>query len=184
VLLLTLPRLQGLAVAMISSAITAHFLIGAALIVYLPEAHRSIGLAQTTIIGAVLAGAGIVAWSVASVPWQLFVAAAISGSGWAATSGAASKRDGRSMVRSRSTKGHRLGIQRRKHRRRHVSALLILLIAKIGVEAAAVAVGIAMPLVIIPLSIFYLRRDPKGLGLAPDGLLIDSKPHVATPINA
>ena len=60
--------------------------------------------------------------------------------------------------------------------------LLILLIAKIGVEAAAVAVGIAMPLVIIPLSIFYLRRDPKGLGLAPDGLLIDSKPHVATPL--
>ncbi len=60
--------------------------------------------------------------------------------------------------------------------------LLILLIAKTGVEAAAVAVGIAMPLVIIPLSIFYLRRDPKGLGLAPDGLLIDSKPHVATPL--
>src|SRR4051812_40751412 len=67
---------------MISGAITAHFLIGAALIVYLPEAHRSSQMAQTTIIGAVLAGAGIVAWSVASAPWQLFVAAAISGSGW------------------------------------------------------------------------------------------------------
>lgn len=81
-LLLTLHASKGWPVAMISSAITAHFLIGAALIVYLPEAHRSIGLAQTTIIGAVLAGAGIVAWSVASAPWQLFVAAAISGSGW------------------------------------------------------------------------------------------------------
>ena len=85
------------------------------------------------------------------------------------------------MVRSRLTKGHRLGIQRRKHRRCH--ALLILLIAKIGVEAAAVAVGIAMPLVIIPLSIFYLRRDPKGLCLAPHGLPIDSNP-TRYPINA
>ncbi len=61
VLLLTLHASKGWPVAMISSAITAHFLIGAALIVYLPKAHRSIGLAQTTIIGAVLAGAGIVA---------------------------------------------------------------------------------------------------------------------------
>jgi len=42
-----------------------------------------------------------------------------------------------------------------KHRRRSCfRPCLFLLIAKIGVEAAAVAVGIAMPLVIIPLSIF------------------------------
>jgi MFS family permease len=181
VLLLTLHASKGWPVAMISSAITAHFLIGAALIVYLPEAHRSIGLAQTTIIGAVLAGAGIVAWSVASAPWQLFVAAAISGSGWAATSGAAINamvapwfdRD-RPKAIGLAFNGASIGGV--------FPPLLILLIAKIGVEAAAVAVGIAMPLVIIPLSIFYLRRDPKGLGLAPDGLLIDSKPHVATPL--
>jgi hypothetical protein len=54
--------------------------------------------------------------------------------------------------------------------------LLILLIAKIGVEAAAVAVGIAMPLVIIPLSIFYLRRDPKGLGWRPTDCLSTASP--------
>lgn len=61
--MLTLHASKGWPVAMISGAITAHFLVGAAPIVYLPEAHRSIGLAQTTIIGAVLAGAGIVAVS-------------------------------------------------------------------------------------------------------------------------
>ena len=180
--MLTLHASKGWPVAMISSAITAHFLIGAALIVYLPEAHRSIGLAQTTIIGAVLAGAGIVAWSVASAPWQLFVAAAISGSGWAATSGAAINAMVAPWFDRDRPKAIGLAFNGASIGGVMFPPLLILLIAKIGVEAAAVAVGIAMPLVIIPLSIFYLRRDPKGLGLAPDGLLIDSKPHVATPL--
>jgi len=180
VLLLTLHASKGWPVAMISSAITAHFLIGAALIVYLPEAHRSIGLAQTTIIGAVLAGAGIVAWSVASAPWQLFVAAAISGSGWAATSGAAINAMVAPWFDRDRPKAIGLAFNGASIGGVVFPPLLILLIAKIGVEAAAVAVGIAMLLVIIPLSVFYLRRDPKGLGLAPDGLVIDSKPHVAT----
>ena len=184
VLLLTLHASKGWPVAMISSAITAHFLIGAALIVYLPEAHRSIGLAQTTIIGAILAGAGIVAWSVASAPWQLFVAAAISGSGWAATSGAAINAMVAPWFDRDRPKAIGLAFNGASIGGVMFPPLLILLIAKIGVEAAAVAVGIAMPLVIIPLSIFYLRRDPKGLGLAPDGLLIDSKPHVATPLSS
>ena len=180
VLLLTLHASKGWPVAMISSAITAHFLIGAALIVYLPEAHRSIGLAQTTIIGAVLAGAGIVAWSVASAPWQLFVAAAISGSGWAATSGAAINAMVAPWFDRDRPKAIGLAFNGASIGGVMFPPLLILLIAKIGVEAAAVAVGIAMLLDIIPLSVFYLRRDPKGLGLAPDGLVIDSKPHVAT----
>ena len=180
VLLLTLHASKGWPVAMISSAITAHFLIGAALIVYLPEAHRSIGLAQTTIIGAVLAGAGIVAWSVAPAPWQLFVAAAISGSGWAATSGAAINAMVAPWFDRDRPKAIGLAFNGASIGGVMFPPLLILLIAKIGVEAAAVAVGIAMLLDIIPLSVFYLRRDPKGLGLAPDGLVIDSKPHVAT----
>src|ERR1700709_1442823 len=71
VLLLTLHASKGWPVAMISSAITAPFLIGVPLLVYLPEAHRSIGLAQTTIIGAVLAGAGSGAWSAPSAPGKL-----------------------------------------------------------------------------------------------------------------
>jgi MFS family permease len=140
-------------------------------------------LAQTTIIGAVLAGAGIVAWSVASAPWQLFVAAAISGSGWAATSGAAINAMVAPWFDRDRPKAIGLAFNGASIGGVMFPPLLILLIAKIGVEAAAVAVGIAVPLVIIPLSIFYLRRDPKGLGLAPDGLLIiDSKPHVATPL--
>jgi len=151
--LLTLHASKGWPVAMISSAITAHFLIGAALIVYLPEAHRSIGLAQTTIIGAVLAGAGIVAWSVASAPWQLFVAAAISGSGWAATSGAAINAMVAPWFDRDRPKAIGLAFNGASIGGVMFPPLLILLIAKIGVEAAAVAVGIAMPLVIIPLSI-------------------------------
>jgi len=181
VLLLTLHASKGWPVAMISSAITAHFLIGAALVVYLPEAHRAIGLAQTTMIGAVLAGAGIVAWSAASAPWQLLVAAAISGSGWAATSGAAINAMVAPWFDRDRPKAIGLAFNGASIAGIVFPPLLILLIAKIGLEPAAVALGIAMPVVIIPLSIFYLRRDPKGLGLTPDGRLVDSKPHLATP---
>ena len=161
-LLLTLHASKGWPVAMISSAITAHFLGGAALIVYLPEAHRSIGLAQTTIIGAVLAGAGIVAWSVASAPWQLFVAAAISGSGWAATSGAAIN----AMVAPWFDRDRPKAIG----------------LAFNGASVGGIVFPPVLTLLIARIGILYLRRDPKGLGLAPDGLLIDSKPHVATPL--
>jgi MFS family permease len=182
VLLLTLNAGKGWPVATISGAITAHFLTGAALIAYLPEAHRSIGLARTTIIGVVLAGAGIVAWSVASAPWQLFVASAISGSGWAATSGAAINAMVAPWFDRDRPKALSLAFNGASVGGIVFPPVLTLLIARIGIEAAAVAVGVAMPLVIIPLSLLYLRRDPTRLGVAPDGLPVDSKPHVPAPL--
>src|SRR4051812_11767553 len=160
VLLLTLHASKGWPVAMISSAITAHFLIGAALIVYLPEAHRSIGLAQTTIIGAVLAGAGIVAWSVASAPWQLFVAAAISGSGWAATSGAAINAMVAPWFDRDRPKAIGLAFNGANIGGLELPPLRILLSAQIGVQAGGGAVRTPVPLGVIPRSVFCPRRDP------------------------
>ena len=54
VFLQTLHATKGWPIATISAAITAHFLIGAAIVVYLPEVHRKLGLAQSTILGAAL----------------------------------------------------------------------------------------------------------------------------------
>ena len=89
VFLQTLHATKGWPIATISAAITAHFLIGAVIVVYLPEVHRKLGLARSTILGAALTAFGIVSWSISASPSHLFAAAIFSGSGWALTSGAA-----------------------------------------------------------------------------------------------
>ena len=89
VFLQTLHSSRGWSISEISAAITFQFLLSAFLIAYLPEIHRKFGIAGTSFGGALLMAAGLVGWSSAWQPWQLFVAAIPSAAGWATTSGAA-----------------------------------------------------------------------------------------------
>ena len=89
VFLQSLHQTRGWPISQISMAITAHFLLSAIAIVYLPEIHRRLGIAKTTFLGAVLTAVGLILWSGAREPWQLFAAAIPSGAGWAMTSGPA-----------------------------------------------------------------------------------------------
>ena len=84
-----LHRIHGWSISTISLAITGHFLVSAALISCLPGAYRRYGVARVTIIGALLAAAGAIAWTSALQAWQLVPALLLSGAGWAAMSGAA-----------------------------------------------------------------------------------------------
>ncbi|WP_246550426.1 MFS transporter [Bradyrhizobium liaoningense] len=173
VFLQTLHASKGWSIATISAAITTHFLVGAAIVVYLPEAHRAIGIARATMIGAVLTAAGIVAWSMTLSPWQLFGAAFISGGGWALTSGAAINamiapwfdRD-RPMAISHAFNGASIGGV-------VFTPLLVSMIDGIGFPATALVVGLAMVIVVAPLAHRYLRQGPEDLGLAPDGQALD-----------
>lgn len=85
----TLHRMHGWPISTISAAITAHYLVSAALIAARPEAYRHFGVGRITLFGAILAGFGAVAWANVAQPWHLVLALLISGAGWAATSGAA-----------------------------------------------------------------------------------------------
>ena len=81
-----LPYLEserGWSVAMISTAITAHFLVSALVVAAMPEIHRAIGLRGTVIAGALAVYAGFIAWATVPSPYFLFVAALISGLGLA-----------------------------------------------------------------------------------------------------
>ena len=84
-----LHQARGWSISTISAAITAHYLVSAALITALPEAYRRCGVGHVTLGGAVLAGAGALAWANAQQPWQLVPALLLSGAGWSAMSGAA-----------------------------------------------------------------------------------------------
>lgn len=79
----------GWSVSLVSSAVTLHFLVGAVAVANLPRLYRLTGVAAVTTAGSVCLAVGIVGWSMASLPWHLFVAAILSGTGWVAMGAAA-----------------------------------------------------------------------------------------------
>ena len=75
-------------VVLVSGAVTLHFLIGAVVVAQLPRLHRRLGLAHTVVFGALATAFGVCGWALAAKPWQLLLAACLSGAGWV-TMGAA-----------------------------------------------------------------------------------------------
>lgn len=160
----TLHQTRGWSIATISSAITAHYLLSAALIAWLPEAYRRFGVGRVTFIGAILAGVGAIAWANAQQPWQLIPALIVSGAGWAATSGAALNaivtpwfdRD-RPKAMSMAFNGASVG-----------GVLFVPLwtglISAFGLTGAALILGVAMPAILCPLAWLFLRDTPPSVG--------------------
>lgn len=59
VFLQSLHESRGWPISQVSMAITAHFLLSAINIAYLPDIHRRLGIAKTTFLGAALTAAGL-----------------------------------------------------------------------------------------------------------------------------
>jgi MFS family permease len=160
VFLRTLHAERGWAISTISAAITTQYLFSAVLVAYLPEAHRRWGVARVTETGIVAAALGILAWSNVQSPWQLFPAAIVAGTGWAATSGAALNalvapwfdRD-RPRALSLAFNGASVGGL-------VLTPLWVLLIEAVGFSAAAWIVAAAMVVLLIPASIVCFRPQP------------------------
>jgi MFS family permease len=176
VFLSELHRARGWPVSIISSAITAHFLFSAIMITKLSSAHRRFGLAWVTRAGIAASAIGILCWSMALQPWQLFGAAILTGAGWAATSGAAinamvspwfNRR--RAIALSHAFNGASVGGVL-------FTPLWVALIDHLGMVGAASMVGIVMIAVVWPLAGRYLAASPESLGIAPDG----DRPAVTT----
>ena len=79
----------GWPLALISTAVTTHFLIGAAAGANLPSLYRRFGAAATTKAAALSLAVGTLGWAIADTRWQLFAAALLSGAGWGAMSAVA-----------------------------------------------------------------------------------------------
>lgn len=169
VFLQSLHQTRGWPISQISFAVTAHFLLSAIVIAYLPEIHRRLGIAKTTFLGAVLTAAGLILWSNAREPWQLFAAAIPSGAGWAATSGAALNaivakwfdRD-RPIAIALAFNGASIGGVL-------FVPMWVWLIRSIGFPSAALVVGGCMVAVVAYLCVRFLAKSPEDMGLAPDG---------------
>jgi cyanate permease len=169
VFLVVIHRARGWPVSLISTAITAHYLLSAGFVAYLDDAHRRFGLPATTRLGVVALAAGTLGWALAAAPWQLFVAAALTAVGWSATSSAAinamvapwfERRRGfaLSLAFNGASMGGVLFIP-----------LWVELIERVGFGAAAAIVAAATLIVLWWLAGRYLRPTPLDLGVLADG---------------
>lgn len=159
----------GWSVALVSSAVTLHFLVGAVVVANLPRLYRLAGVPVITVTGAVLLAVGVVGWSVADQPWYLFAAALLSGTGWVAMGAAAVNAiiapwfvRARPAALSMAYNGASVGGV-------IFSPLWVMLISSSGFAQAAVIVGISMVITVAALSVVAFSKSPDDLGQFPDG---------------
>ena len=89
VFLSILSQTRSWPLALISTAVTVHFLVGAAVGANLPKIHRCFGIAAVTKVGTVCMAAGVFGWAICTERWQLLLASMLSGVGWGTMSAAA-----------------------------------------------------------------------------------------------
>ncbi|UNK40013.1 MFS transporter (plasmid) [Shinella sp. H4-D48] len=159
----------GWPVALVSAAVTLHFLIGAVVVANLPRLYRHWGVPVTTLAGAVVLAIGVGGWSLASQPWHLFAAAFLSGTGWVAMGAAAVNAivapwfvRRRPAALSMAYNGASVGGV-------VFSPLWVVLIAWSGFSQAAIIVGISMIATVAALSVLVFSKSPEALGQSPDG---------------
>jgi MFS family permease len=161
---------RGWPIALISGAVTLHFLVGLALIPNMPALYRRFGLPIVTIAGGVVMTLGVLGWALASAPWHLYAAALLSGIGWS-TLGAvavnaivspwfATKRP---LALGVAFNGGSVGGV-------IFSPLWVALIDKIGFPAAALVVGLVMLASLVALATLVLAKTPESLDQVPDGV--------------
>jgi hypothetical protein len=160
---------RGWPLALISTAVTVHFLIGAVMVANLPALYQRFGLAAVTRVGALLLSVGVTGWAIAASPWQLFVATLFSGAGWAATGAVAINAivspwfvRARPAALSMAYNGASIGGV-------VFSPLWVAAIGLAGFPLAAAAIGLVVALTVYALAGLLFSRTPAEMGLAPDG---------------
>jgi hypothetical protein len=175
---------RGWSVALISAAISVHFLIGAVTGANLPAFHRAIGAAAATKAGVLSMAAGLALWATAAAPWHLFVAAGLSGAGWGTMSAAAMNAlVSPWFVRARPAA---LGMAYNGGSVGGIvfSPLWVVAIGVLGFPGAAAAIGILLILTMWTLADLVFSRTPAKMGLRPDGDAPGAPPRHVTSLAA
>jgi hypothetical protein len=160
---------RGWSIALISAAITVHFVTGALVVANLPTLYRRFGLPVVTKAGVLALALGVAGWALVEHPWLLFGAALLSGAGWV-TMGAAAinaiiapwfvrlRPRALAMAYNGASIG---GVV--------FSPLWVAAIGLIGFPGAALAIGAIMIMGVWMLADHLFARAPADMGLAPDG---------------
>jgi hypothetical protein len=169
VFLSVIRETRGWPLALISTAVTVHFLVGAVIGANLPTFYRRFGVATVTKAGALCLATGVLRWSTAAAPWQLLVASLLSGAGWGAMSAAAINAivspwfvRGRPAALAMAYNGGSIGGV-------IFSPLWVVAIGTLGFSNAAAAINFAMVLTVWLLADRLFSQSPQHMGLVPDG---------------
>jgi hypothetical protein len=169
VYLQTVHQTRGWSLALISTAVTVHFLFGALVVANLPKLYRTFGVSAVTKTGCLALAIGVCGWALASQPWQLFLAALFSGGGWVTMSAAAINAivspwfvRSRTVALSSAYNGSSVGGV-------IFSPLWVAAIGLLGFPAAALVIGLIMIVTVWVLTGRYFAKTPDQMGLVPDG---------------
>jgi MFS family permease len=160
---------RGWSIALVSGAVTLHFLVGLALIPTLPALHRRFGLPIMTFAAGVVMALGVVGWACAAVPWQLYAAAVLTGIGWSALGAATVNAIVAPWFNARRPLALGVAFNGGSVGGVIFSPLWIALIHSVGFLTAAVVVGVVMVGTLGALAVLVLGRSPESLGQSPDG---------------
>jgi MFS family permease len=160
---------RGWSLALVSTAVTVHFLAGAFVVANLPKLYRRFGLPRVTKAGAVALGLGIVGWANALEPWQLFAATLLSGGGWVTCGAAAinaiiapwfvrTRPAALAMAYNGASIGGVL-----------FSPLWVAAIGWLGFPLAAGVIAVVMIITVWVLAELMFAKTPESMGLRPDG---------------
>ena len=148
---------------------TTHFVIGAVVVANLPTFYMRFGVPVATKAGAISLAGGILGWSSATAPWQLFVSTLFSDAGWAAMGAAPvntivspwflrTRLAALSMAYNGASIG---GVV--------FSPLWVAGISVLGFPLAAATIGVVMAVTMWVLADRLFSRTPREMGLRPDG---------------
>jgi hypothetical protein len=172
---------RGWPLALISTAVTVHFLVGAVVVANLPALYRRFGIPTVTKAGAILLAVGIFGWAVAAAPWQLFAATLLSGAGWVTMGVAAINaivapwfERGRPAALAMAYNGGNIGGV-------VFSPLWAVAIGAVGFPAAAAAIGLVMAITMWALADLVFSRSPHQMNLMVDG---DARESNATSVTS
>ena len=159
----------GWPLALVSTAVTVHFLVGAVVVANLPALYRRFGVATATKAGAILLAAGVFGWAIAAAPWQLFAATLLSGAGWVTMGVAAINAivapwfdRARPAALAMAYNGGNIGGV-------VFSPLWAAVIGAFGFPAAAAGIGLVMAITMWILADQVFSRTPGQMRLIPDG---------------
>jgi MFS family permease len=174
---------RGWPLALVSTAVTVHFVFGALVVANLPNLYGRFGISAVTKAGCIALAAGTIGWATAWQPWQLFLATLLSGAGWATMGAAAVNaiiapwfvKAGPAALASAYNGASIGGVV--------FSPFWVVAIGLLGFPGAAVAIGLVMVATIWLLAEIYFSKKPGDLSLAPDGdVAAESAVSVISPV--
>lgn len=159
---------RGWPLSLISAAVTAHFLLGAFVTANLPYLYGRLGVPAVTKCGAIALASGVVGWSAAAEPWQLFVAAAFSGAGWVTMGVAAINAIVAPWFAADRPRALAIAYNGANIGGVIFAPLWVFAIERVGFQAAAAIIGCAVAALVWAISDAVLTRTPAATGSAHD----------------